>query len=181
MTLTRREWLLLAAGSASGQSLAVGNLLVATPKSRDPDFARSVVLLVHSGPEGAVGIMLNRPTGTTLSTLFPEHKQATGIVYRGGPIDSGVRALLWTDSTPAQSEPIASGVFLLTRFSAIDALVAARKSASRFRVYAGYTGWTLGQLKYEVSAGFWHVHPVTAGLIFDPHPKSLWARLALAA
>ena len=72
------------AQSANSQQLATGSLLVATPKSRDPDFARTVVLLIHYDSEAAIGLMLNRPTSVPVSEVLPEAKGGSVTVYAGG-------------------------------------------------------------------------------------------------
>ncbi len=72
--ILRMSLVLVLAGSANSQPLAAGKLLVATAKSHDPDFARSVILLIHYDSESAIGLMLNKPTTVPISEILPEAK-----------------------------------------------------------------------------------------------------------
>ena len=127
---------------------SMGQVLVATENSRDPDLARSVVLLIHSDPDGVIGVVLNRPRG--------ESK------YFGGPIPMGVRTLAHSG---ADAQRILPGVYLVP--SAKD---------TGARVYAGYVGWSQRQLIDEISRRLWKIVPGDASIVFDPHPDTLWQR-----
>jgi putative transcriptional regulator len=131
-----------------------GNLLVATRKSHDPDLAQSVVLLIHQGPEGAIGLILN---------------QARKDLYFGGPIPLGVRTLVRSRTSPENSERVFGDVY-------VTESAAAAKSPGA-RTYAGYTGWSAIQLDDEISRGLWKVIPGDAAIVFDTHPDTLWQRL----
>ncbi len=107
MMLTRREWLALASAAvpALGEELAAGTLLVATRNSHDPDFAESVILLIHYSAQGAVGLMINRPwEDVPITRLFPELKRSPVKLWQGGPIAIGVRALLRSRTQPEQAD-----------------------------------------------------------------------------
>jgi len=163
----RLALLLAVALSANSQVLATGKLLVATAKSHDPDFARSVVLLIHYDSESAVGLMLNKSTTVPLSEVLPEAKGKPVTVYAGGPVSIGVRALVRTNSAPFFAV-VADKAGLLKLLS----------GSAPFRVYAGYTGWTARQLQSEVSRGLWKVLPANTSAVFDPHREKLWRRLS---
>jgi putative transcriptional regulator len=125
----------------------VGQVLVATEKSHDPDLAKSVVLVIHSDSEGVMGLILNRPRGKS--------------TYFGGPIPLGTRAL-----SRNKAEQILPGVYL-----------SAGTKNPTARIYEGYTGWSPQQLTDEISRGLWRVVSGTASMVFDPHPETLWQRL----
>ncbi len=129
---------------------SAGKLLVSTGKSRDPDLARSVVLLIHSGKDGAIGLILNRPEKD---------------IYFGGPVALGARCLFRAATKPEGSERIFGDVYL------------AMKPVPGGRVYAGYVGWSASQLQDEISRGLWQVRDATPSLVFDPKPATLWQRL----
>jgi putative transcriptional regulator len=129
---------------------ALGEILIATEKSRDPDLARSVVLLIHSDPDGVMGVILNRPRGKSM--------------FYGGPIALGVRKL--SRSRVTDAEQILAGVYM-----------SSNTKDPRARVYTGYVGWSGRQLIDEISRGLWKVIPGDAALAFDPHPEALWQRL----
>jgi len=182
----RRLWLFLAAALlcasyAAAEQLAAGKLLVATPKSQDPDLSRSVILLIHCDRDGAIGLMLNRPSKVPLRDVMPELKNAKAPVFAGGPVTIGVRALLKSSSKPDQAPHLFADVSVISTKSTLEKLIAAHTPPNVFRVYAGYTGWTLGQLQDEVNRGLWQVLPGDAGVIFDPAPEKLWDRLTAAA
>ena len=140
----------LAMQIAVAQGLATGKVLVATRKSHDPDLAQSVVLIVHYDQDGAMGLILNRPVKD---------------VYFGGPVALGARCLFRSAKKPSGAELIFGDVYMATR------------PVEKGRVYAGYTGWSAVQLNDEVSRGLWKVLPGNAGVVFDPNPSTLWARL----
>jgi putative transcriptional regulator len=129
---------------------AAGEILIATAKSHDPMLAKSVVVLIHCDPDGAMGLIVNRPNGKA---------------YEGGPIQLGVRTLKRSRSKPEGAELVAGDVFLISGI--VDG----------GRVYAGYTGWSMRQLKDEIARGLWKIHAPDAGIVFDPNPATLWDRL----
>ena len=96
----RMTLVLALAGSANSQPLAAGKLLLATAKSHDPDFTRSLVLLIHYDSESAIGLMLNKPTTVPISEILPEANGKSVTVYAGGPVSIGVRGLLRSKSPP---------------------------------------------------------------------------------
>ena|ERR1700733_12320666 len=151
------------------QTLATGNLLVATPKSRDPDFARSVVLLIHYDSESAVGLMLNKPTAVPISDVLPDAKGKSITVFAGGPVTLGVRGLLRSKAPP----------YFTVVSNRRELLGIISSSAPPFRIYAGYTGWTAQQLQNEITRGLWKVLPPTPATVFHPHPETLWPSLRL--
>jgi len=157
-----RLTLILALGlSANSQQLATGNLLLATAKSTDPDFARSVVLLIRYDSESAIGLMLNKPTNIPISEVLPEAKGKPITVYAGGPVSIGVRGLVRTKSAPFFS--------VITNKPELLKLISSGAAASSFRIYAGYVGWTAAQLQSEVARGLWKVMPANARMVFDEH------------
>ena len=161
--------LALLALSANPQPLATGNLLVATAKSYDPDFAGSVVLLIRYDRESAIGLMLNKPTLVPIGEVLPDVKGKSVRVFAGGPVTIGVRGLLESKAPP----------FFDVVSNKIELLRTIASGKPPLRVYAGYTGWTAPQLQSEVARGLWKVLPASAGAVFDPHPETLWRRLTL--
>jgi putative transcriptional regulator len=136
-------------------------VLVAPEKSHDPDFAHSVVVLIKSNAEAAVGLMLNKPTEIPIGDLLPEAKGRRIVVYAGGPVTIGVRGLVRTKSAPYFR--------LVTNRSELLALIARGAPPSEFRLFAGYVGWTASQLQSEVERGLWKVLSANPGLTFDLH------------
>lgn len=153
---------------AHGADLAAGKVLVATEKSHDPDFAHSLVVLIQYDRESAMGLMLGKPTDIPIADLLPEAKGRRVVVYAGGPVAIGVRGLVRTKSAPYFR--------VVTGKAELLKLISKGMPASELRVYAGYVGWTAGQLRSEVSRGLWRVEAADA-VIFDAaqRPRSqLW-------
>jgi len=166
---------------------AAGKLLIATSKMHDPDFAKSVVLVIYSDANGVMGLMINRLTETPLVHLFPELKGkavAQAPVYLGGLVAQGARGLIRPPLSPPQGTKQVMTVFgevrVVSNADAIAALATSGARSDRFRVYAGYVGWTSGQLRGEMQAGHWTVATATEANVFDSHPETLWQRLTAA-
>jgi putative transcriptional regulator len=168
-------------GDADPDDLAAGKLLIASRDLRDPNFAEAVILIVGFEDDGALGLVLNRPTKVSLGRVFPEHRQAKGMtepVYAGGPVErTGIMALLRSREKQEESERICAGVYFISNREVLEKTVAAGTQANAFRAYAGYAGWGPNQLEEEVDAGAWHLFPADANSIFDSDPDSQWSRL----
>jgi putative transcriptional regulator len=154
-----------------------GHLLVASPKMLDPNFSRSVVLLIQHDEGGAFGIVLNRPSPHRMRDVWervseqpcPSEEQ----LHIGGPIEGPLMAL-HTRSPLAECE-VVPGVHFSARKEAIEELVT--HSGEPFRLFAGYAGWGPGQLESELAEGAWLTWPARAELVFD-EAASLWQRAA---
>jgi putative transcriptional regulator len=153
--------------SAYSQPLATGMLLVATPRSNDPDFAHSVVLLIKYDSDSAIGLILNKPTSVPISDALPD-ASGTVTVYGGGPVTIGIRALVRSKAPPFFA--VVSNKRELHRIIS--------SGVPPFRIFAGYTGWTTPQLESEIARGLWKVLPAKANILFDSRPQTLWRRLA---
>lgn len=165
---------------SAGQSLATGNLLVATEKLGDPNFAESVVLIIqHDDEKGTVGVILNRRTKIPITKLFPDIKGASGDpVFMGGPVSlAAAQALLKLPSAKGQATRVLGDIYATGSKEMIEASVRSRTKPSEFRLYLGYAGWAPGQLEAEIRMGAWTVLTTRPALVFDPDPDSLWDRL----
>jgi putative transcriptional regulator len=138
-----------------------GHLLVASPKLGDPNFFRSVVLLVRHNEEGAFGVVLNRPSDTTLKEVWGNVSETpcetTALVHHGGPCPGPLMAV-HTEEFLAESEILPNLYFASDR-EKLEHLVLKPNDAARF--YAGYAGWQAGQLEAEMEAGAWFNSPAT--------------------
>ena len=174
----------LAAASALAQSPAGGMFLVATPQLRDPRFAETVVLLLNHGSEGAIGVVVNRPTWVEPEALFPDmgfSRRYRGVVYFGGPVARTSALFLVRDGDLAEGQPIVDDVHVTADVDEVRENLPARTDERVLRVYAGYAGWGPGQLEREISAGDWQVTPASGDLIFTPEPANLWREVHRAA
>ncbi|HTY71861.1 MAG TPA: YqgE/AlgH family protein [Actinomycetes bacterium] len=167
-------------GTASSE--LAGHLLVATPLLDDPHFRRTVVLLLEHGEDGAVGVVLNRPTEVPLAEVLGPWDGFVGspVLWYGGPVavDSAL-ALACPEpgvSEPTGFRPVSARGLGLVDLDQDPALVRAELAA--VRVYAGYSGWGAGQLEDEVAEGSWYVVDALPGDAFTDDPDQLW-RLVL--
>jgi putative transcriptional regulator len=164
----------------SERQLSVGDILVASEKLGDPNFARSVVLLVqYDEDKGTVGLVINRRTEIPLSRIFPKTKHApSDPVYMGGPVSiTAVQALLRLSKQTDQATPVVADIYVTGAKELIEKSVASRAGPSKFRLYLGYAGWAPGQLETEIELGAWAVLHSDPDTVFDENPESLWSRL----
>ncbi|HEX2047767.1 MAG TPA: YqgE/AlgH family protein [Acidimicrobiales bacterium] len=165
-----------------------GRLLVATPNLGDPNFERTVVLILEHGEEGALGVVLNRPSDLDLAEPLPEWARAAAhppVVFIGGPVAPSAAVCLARvarQETARGWEPVLgpsgplSGelgpVGTLDLDTDPDETIAA---LDEIRVFAGYAGWGPGQLEGEIEAGGWFVVDADAADPLSPAPEHLWA------
>jgi putative transcriptional regulator len=166
--------------SARAKDLAAGKLLVASRQLQDPNFARSVVLLVEYQEDGVVGLVLNRRTRIPISQALsiPEAKRRPDPLYIGGPVEeAAVMALARLGADSAGAAHVLGDLYLILAKSLLAKTMASSSGAGALRVYSGYAGWTGPQLRHEVDIGGWFIFPGDATMVFDPDPGSLWSRL----
>ncbi|ROR32732.1 YqgE/AlgH family protein [Inmirania thermothiophila] len=170
---------LLIAGLARAAEPGPGNLLVAAPHLRDPNFVHTVVLLVSHGG-GTMGLVLNRPSRVSVAEALPDIAALAGRedpLYIGGPVARGVVSVLArsAEALPKAREVI-PGVWMSLSREALGAALA--RPETPWRAYAGYAGWAPGQLEAEIARGDWRVVPARAEDVFAADPEGLWRRLA---
>jgi len=144
---------------------------VATPLLVDPNFWRTVVLLLLDDGEATIGVVLNRPTPERVETHIPAWGVVTaepGFVHFGGPVEPQVAIGLATGQT---GEP--TGV---PGLSIVDLDSSPAPDLGKVRVYSGYAGWGAGQLEGEVADGSWYVVPASPDDPFD-RPEGQWSRV----
>ena len=169
-----------------GSEALAGRLLVATPMLGDPNFRRTVVLVVeHETEQGTLGVVLNRPTKVPVGqVLEPWSELATdpSVVFNGGPVSPN--SALAIAHVPGTDEPVGwhplDGAPAVARLGLVDldappGLLAA--AIVSLRVYAGYAGWSAGQLKGEIEEGAWYVLPAQPGDVFAAEPGELWRQV----
>jgi putative transcriptional regulator len=151
-----------------------GHLLVASPGLLDPNFRRTVVLVVAHDDDGAVGIVLNRRSETEVVDAVPELADLAGpdgLVSVGGPVQGEAVVVLaeWEDT--AEAGTIVFGdVGLMGAEAELERVIAATR---RVRVFAGYAGWTSGQLEAELAEPSWILEEAEAEDVFGDDPD-LW-------
>lgn len=159
----------------SGVSLR-GQLLVAAPSLLDPNFRRTVVLVAEHGEEGAMGVVLNRPAPAEVREALPELEPLTGPdahIHVGGPVQPEAVIALAEFDDPADAAAVVVGdVGFVPAESGEEFL---EVGVRRARVFAGYAGWTAGQLEAELEESAWIVVPAEPDDVFCDDPDELWS------
>lgn len=151
-----------------------GRLLIASPALLDPNFARAVVLITEHGEEGAMGVVLNRPSETPVAEVAPELGAlvAEEPVFIGGPVQPQALVVLAEfDDPDAAAWIVAADVGFVAADTDQGDL---ERAIRRGRVYAGYSGWGSGQLEGELAEDAWIVEPPLPAELFPDDPAALW-------
>lgn len=152
-----------------------GWLLVASPTLSDPNFRRTVVLVGEHSDEGAMGVVLNRPSPVSVAEAVPPLTSLVedeDLVHVGGPVQPGAVVALAEYEEPELAAALAFGdVGFLAADADTEALAGTLR---RVRVYAGYAGWSPGQLEAELEEEAWIVEPAVADDVFTSNPDGLW-------
>jgi len=145
-----------------------GRLLIAGPSLGDPNFDRTIVYLLEHSADGALGVVLNRPSEFDVVDALPLWSTATGrphVVFSGGPVEagvapgwSGVHGTIGSVDLAMDPEAIAAGIEVA-------------------RVFVGYAGWGAAQLDEEVGAGAWFVIDAGPDDVFTAEPDQLWGAI----
>lgn len=156
----------------------VGKLLIAEPMLGDPNFDRSVVLMIEHNDDGALGVMLNRPTDLGIDAVlsaWDELAATPRVLYRGGPVEpNGVLAL---GRRRAADVDVPGWTPVLGDVGTIDLHLEPYELAGAIggvRFFAGYSGWGGGQLEAELADGAWLVVPAVADDVFAPDADTMW-------
>ena len=170
-----------AAQAKSEKELAQGKFLVAGRRLMDPNFRETVVLLLRYGPDGAIGLVINRPVGIKLSTVLPDMKgleRSKETLYLGGPVEPArVLLLVRSAKPPEASMPVFGDVYLSSSPKVLQRLIKKPVKEERFQIYAGYAGWAPKQLESECDRGHWHVMKADAETLFDKKSSEIWQEL----
>lgn len=154
-----------------------GRLLVAGPSILDPNFARTVVLMIEHGPDGAVGVVLNRPSTADVLEHLPGWFDAAvhpKVVFIGGPVGDtgGIGLARGSGGVPMDGWSTVLGLRPIdlsedpTDTHGLDV-----------RIFAGYSGWGAGQLEAELSVGGWVITDAEADDVFTDRPDLLWSQV----
>jgi putative transcriptional regulator len=168
-------------GNMAGVRGLAGRLLVATPRLNDPNFRRSVVLVLDHSEDGALGIVVNRPLDVDVSAVLPSwqpYATAPGRLFQGGPVqlDSalGMAAVPGEDAEPAGVRRIIGSLGLVDLDASPQAVA---RGVAGLRIFAGYSGWSAGQLEAEIKDGAWYVVDAEARDPFSDSPQTLWRQV----
>jgi putative transcriptional regulator len=152
-----------------------GQLLVASPTLADPNFARTVIAVANHDEDGALGIILNRPSDTEVVDAVPELEDVVDVdevVFVGGPVQPAAIVVLAEFEDPAEAAfLVVGGIGLVSDRTGLDRLATV---TARRRIYAGYAGWGPGQLEAELERDDWILEPARPSDVFSEDPQELW-------
>jgi putative transcriptional regulator len=164
-----------------------GYFLISETELLDPNFYRTVVLIVSHNDEGAFGLVVNRPSDTTLGEIIPEYSdrpEGAAVPFVGGPVEQqylftvhgGPPGLALSEHAHSPAE----GIIFEPSFHVIDDYFDSRPAdhtetaKDQLQFYVGYSGWAPGQLEEEIATGAWLVIPAVPSIVFYPDPAEGW-------
>ncbi len=166
-----------------------GYFLISEANMLDPNFKRTVVLIIEHNEEGAFGLIVNRKSNIFLSDLLPEFYEETRgkntPIYIGGPVQQeflfAIHSHLLDRKPSSTSIKIISDVYFEPGFRNIEDYFKDRfwdqlplDDRPKIHLYVGYSGWAPGQLEGEIREGSWILHPATQEIVFHPNPEEGW-------
>lgn len=156
----------------------VGKLLVSNPLMGDPNFYRSVVLMVEDGEDGSMGLVLNRPSDELVAIHVPMWADTVAqpdVVFVGGPVMTDIAIGVGRGPIVPGEDwvPIVGGISLIDVAFGPDHW----GGMGTARIFAGYSGWVSGQLEAELMTDSWLVCDAAAADVVDDDPGTLWQRV----
>jgi len=156
-----------------------GQLLLDSGQLRGSFFQRTVVLICQHDAEGAFGLVLNRTSGNSVGEMIvadlPEPLKECPL-YLGGPVQPSALSFLHSDAFLADANVMPN----LSLGHSVDSLMDIGESVSptrKIKLFAGYAGWSPGQLEDEMKRKAWLTHPASLELVFDAAPEQLWSEI----
>ena len=156
-----------------------GQLLLDSGQLQGSFFQRTVVLICQHDADGAFGLVLNRATGSNAGEMIvadlPDVLKGCPL-YLGGPVQPSALSFLLTDSFIPDANVLPN----LSLSHSLDNLIELGESFSptqKVKLFAGYAGWSPGQLEDELKRKAWLTHPASLELVFDAQPEQLWQRI----
>jgi putative transcriptional regulator len=160
-------------------------LLIAMPSLEDPNFSRTVTYICEHGEQGAMGIVLNRPTELCLADVL-KHMDIGGdlgdageqIVFLGGPVEEERGFVLHSHTAPWDSTLAVNEELSVTTSRDILEAMARGDGPAHTLVALGYAGWGAGQLEREIQDNAWLSGPADQSILFDLPPDQRWKAAA---
>lgn len=158
-----------------------GHYLIAGRRLRDRNFFKTVVLMVEHNHQGAMGLVVNRPSSVTVAHALSQHfelPETDDLVYVGGPVEPSHLFIIHNSEEFDHDEsPIVPGLFVGSSPDVFETVVEASAAGNpdlRFRIFSGCAGWAPGQLEGELARGDWLHHPAASDSVFQQDPYQLW-------
>jgi putative transcriptional regulator len=161
-----------------------GQCLVAAKSLRDPNFHKTVVLLLEHGDEGATGLIVNRPSSLKVSHALSAHfelPELDDVVFDGGPVEPMALLMLHNDEVfqGTETSPL-PGLYIggsVETFKEVLENCSGGADKPHFRIFLGYSGWGPGQLEGEIARGDWLLHPGCCDLLFRADPYEVYDKI----
>ncbi len=159
-----------------------GQFLVATPDLLDPNFRRTVILICQHGADGAMGLIVNRPSDDSVGEVLPLASGGSTLLddplWNGGPVGTDSVFILH-DGDGGAERPIVDDVSFGGDTALLQELLDQDSMGASFRarMYVGYAGWGEGQLEFEVSTESWILVPADTGQIFCDLDQDIWREI----
>jgi len=158
-----------------------GFFLVASEAMRDPRFKETVILVTPHHRGEVVGVVVNKPTETTVSSLFPQSElndEHSRQLYFGGPLSKqSLLFLINSKKQPEASLRIFDDVFLSADSKVLEQVLHHPRPFAGLRIFSGYAGWKPGQLEAEVKKGYWLLREADTEILFNTEPGLIWRKL----
>lgn len=158
-----------------------GHFLASARNLRDPNFFKTVVLMVEHDENGAMGLVVNRPSGVTVAGALAGHfelPETEDLVYVGGPVEENALFILHNaEDLDTTETPLVPGLYVGNNaevFERVVRRVADGDADVRFRVFSGCAGWAPGQLEGELARNDWFVCPAANEFVFHEEPYQVW-------
>lgn len=158
--------------------VAPGMLLVATPVLMDPNFTDTVILMLEADEDGALGVVLNRPSPVPVLDVLAGWGDVVAepeVLFHGGPVSPdgalGVGLLRTGSEVPVGFRGVAGRLGMVDLDAPVELL---EGSLQEMRIFAGYAGWGADQLAAEIEEGSWYVVPGLDVDVFRLDPAELW-------
>jgi putative transcriptional regulator len=159
-----------------------GHFLIAAKRLRDDNFYKTVVLMLEHSSQGAMGLIINRPSSIRVSHALSGHfdlPDTEDVVFCGGPVEPEALVILHDDSKFENDGPsVLPGLFVGGSPASFEKVICEAAASDNmkhcFRVLSGYSGWGGGQLENEIARGDWLIHPACRELVFYDDPYSVY-------
>ncbi len=158
-----------------------GQFLVAAPQMKDPNFYRTVALMLEHSDDSAMGLVINRPSSVSVDAAMIKLKQSpisSDPIFAGGPVETSALFILHNCTELGQDdEMVLPGVFATGSNDSFESLISESATDAKdcsFRIYCGYAGWGGGQLEGEIERGDWRILDSDGELVFHNDPYNIW-------
>ena len=167
--------------SVGDERQVLGFFLVASEDIQDPRFKETVILVTPHYRAEVVGVVVNKPTETAVSKLFPKSElkdEHSRQLYFGGPVSGqSLLYLIRSKKQPKASLRIFDDVFLSADSKVLEQVLRHPKPFAGLRIFSGYAGWKPGQLEAEVEKGYWLLRDADTEILFNTEPGLIWRKL----